>query len=302
MDGRGLNLDIAGTVSEFEKDMKEFMIKKILYKIIFRGKGLEFDSYRDYAPDDDARDIDWMASKRANRTLVKQYIEERDLKIMFVVDVSENMIFGSTEKLKCEYAAEVCAALSHLIMVNGDKIGFVFFNSGITKVVFPEAGKKQFNIFVDELSDPLAYGGISDLKSALNFLLDYLDVSISVVILVSDFISVRKDVAQTLDFLAKKFETMAIMIKDPLDKTLPDIRGEFVVEDSSSGQQLVIDPGVARRTYEKNALEQEKMVMEIFENSGADMLKLMTNEGFSSLLAEFLKERLEKGRYVMPKK
>jgi len=94
---RKLNLDIAGAVSEFEAYMREFLVKKIIYKIIFRGKGLEFDSYREFYPDDDAKDIDWKASTKANKLLVKQYVEERDLNIMFVIDISDNMLFGSTD-------------------------------------------------------------------------------------------------------------------------------------------------------------------------------------------------------------
>jgi uncharacterized protein (DUF58 family) len=144
---RELNLDIAGGISEFERLAKEFTLRIPLYKIIFRGKGLEFDSYRDFAPDDDASEIDWKASMRSNKLLVKQYIEERDLKIMIIVDVSDNMIFGSTEKLKCEYAAELSAALAHLIISSNDKMGFALFDEGIKNMVFPEKGTKQFEVF-----------------------------------------------------------------------------------------------------------------------------------------------------------
>lgn len=296
-----LNLDIADRIYEFERLIKEFTIRKILYRIIFRGKGLEFDSFRDYAQDDDASNIDWKASKRVNKLLVKQYIEERDLKIMFVVDVSDNMVFGSTEKLKCEYAAEVCAVLAHLIVNYGDRIGFVFFNGSINKIVLPLGGMRQFNIFVDEISNTSVYGGVSDISKTLDFLLDYLTGSISAVIIVSDFIKMKKSIEPTLKLFANKFETIAIMIRDPLDKTMPKFKGEVIIEDPLSGEQILIDPSIAGRMYEKYAMEQEKMVKDIFDNSGIDFLELNTSEPFPAYMADFLKERTERRKYISPK-
>ena len=128
MDIKRLNVDIPKSVGEFQALSKEFELKAKLYKTLFRGKGLDFDGYRTYAPEDDAQNIDWKASKRSNELLVKQYIEERNLKVVFVIDVGENMVTGSTEKLKCEYVAEIVAALAHLIIISGDKIGFILYN------------------------------------------------------------------------------------------------------------------------------------------------------------------------------
>jgi len=127
---RELNLDIAGSVAAFEKLIRKVLPRNIFYKVVY-GKGFEFDGYRDFAQDEDASNIDWKASRRAQKLLTRKYIEERDLKILFLIDVSDNMIFGSTEKLKCEYTAELVAALSHLILFSGDKVGFKFFNNSI---------------------------------------------------------------------------------------------------------------------------------------------------------------------------
>lgn len=295
-----LNLDVAGAITEFEEYMKEFMIRKILYKVIFRGKGLEFDSYRDYAPDDDAGDIDWKASTRANKLLVKQYIEERDLKIMIVIDVSDNMLFGSTEKLKCECAAEVSAALAHLILNYGDNIGFVFFSDKVIKSVEPKKGTRQFDMFVDDLSNPEIYGGVQEIEKTLDFLLDFLPSSINAVIIVSDFIRVKKSILGILNLFSNKFETMAIMIRDPLDKTMPEIKGEVVIEDPITKEQLIIDPSVVKKEYEKNALEQENMVKKTFEDVDIDYLELVTDKPFVPYLAEFLKERVEKKKFIVP--
>jgi len=300
MKKRELNLDIAGGISEVERLMGQFLLKKILYRTIFRGKGLEFDGYRDFNPDDDAGNIDWKASYRANELLVKQYIEERDLKILFIVDVGENMLSGSQEKLKCEYAAELAAALSHLIINEGDNIGFVFFNDKIIQYVPPKKGIKQFNLFVGELSDPLLYGGAEDSTKVLGELSETADSSLNAIIIISDFIRIKKGFSEALKSFSQRFEVMAIMVKDPLDKTLPKIKGELIIEDPVTKEQMLIDPSVAGKKYEKIALEQENMVKQIFIDTNVDFLSLTTDKPFPFYLAEFLRERVRKGKHLTP--
>jgi uncharacterized protein (DUF58 family) len=297
-----LNLDIAKAITEFEAYMKEFSIQRIMYRILFRGKGLEFDGYRGYAPDDDAGDIDWKASIKSSQLLIKQYIEERDLKIMFVIDISDNMLFGSTEKLKCEYAAELSAALAHLILDYGDNIGFILFSDRIVAQALPKKGKRQFDIFVGELSNPLNYGGPSYLEENLGFLLDYLDSSINAVIIVSDFINISEKASINLSFFSNKFETLAIMVKDPLDKRMPQVKGEVIIEDPSSKQQLIIDPSIVGNEYEKTALEQENKVKKMLVDARIDFLDITTDKDFAPLLAEFLRDRLERRDYIVPNK
>ena len=149
------------------------------------------------------------------------------MKIVFVVDVSDNMVFGSTEKLKCEYCAEFCAAVSHLILGSGDRFGYALYNEDIVKFGAPSAGIKQFDIFSNFLSDPLIYGGRSDLNKILNNLIQTLDKSFSMIFIVSDFINVDENYKKNLELLAGLFETVAVIIRDPLDNFLPDVSGEI---------------------------------------------------------------------------
>ena len=95
---RKLNVDIAGAIAKLDAMLKEFNLKQDIFKIMFRGKGLEFDGYRDFSPDDDAQDIDWKASSRSGRTIVKRYKEETDLKIMFLVDVGDKILVEVKDK------------------------------------------------------------------------------------------------------------------------------------------------------------------------------------------------------------
>ena len=97
-----LNVNAPKAITDFEAVAKEFELSEKLYRIIFRGKGLEFDKYREYSPDEDASNIDWKASLRSNKLMAKQYIEERELNIIFVVDdkiiINSHLNSFSTEK------------------------------------------------------------------------------------------------------------------------------------------------------------------------------------------------------------
>lgn len=291
---RMLNVDIAGSVSELQSILKEFRLKKPLYKMFFRGKGLEFESYRDFSPDDDADMIDWKTSSRAQKLIVKKYKEERDLRIFFVVDVGENMVFGSSEKLKCEYITELVAAFSMVMLNENDKIGFVLFSDAINNYVECKGGEKQFNIFMDKLRDVSTYKGVTDIDQALDFCMEYFPSNTSAVILISDFLKITEQTNKKLALLANRFETIAIRVRDMLDITLPKIDKEVVLQSPYTGEQVVINPLIARKNYEKYSSEQGEKVKKILEKNNLDYLDLVTNKSFTIPLASFLKERLQK--------
>ena len=295
MEKKKLNVDIARAISDFEDAIKAFQLKEKIYRIIYRGKGLEFESYQDYTPDQDAVNIDWKASLRANKPITKRYKEERDLKIVFLIDVSENMVLGSTKKLKCEYAAEMIAALAHLMITSNDNVGYALFSDKIKDYVPPKKGLNHLFSFIDRLSDSITYGGSSNISGAYEFALEYLDKSIDAIIFVSDFIKMQKDNIKQLYLLSYKCEMTALMVKDPLDKKLPNLDREIVIQDPTTGQQLLVNPKIASKIYEKYTAEQENLVKNIFLRTGIDLLSLITDKNFVLPLAEFLKARGDKG-------
>jgi len=292
-----LNLDIPASVSELEAMMSKVLPKKVFYRLLLRGKGLEFDGYRSYTPDEDASSIDWKASMRANNLIVKQYIEERDIKVMFVIDVGENMVFGSTEKLKCEYSAELAAAMAHLIINAGDKVGFLLFNTEIARFSLPIPGKRQFDVFTFELGNAENYKGVADMNVMFDSVMEMLDPSITMVFFISDFIKVDESMKKKIEEFGHLYETIAVMIRDPLDKTFPDVNKEVVIENPNTGEKLIINPKLAKKIYERNAEKQINLVKEMFKNGGIDCLELVTNERFSVNLANFLKSRTERRGY-----
>jgi len=297
---RKLNLDISGAVSELEILLKKVLPKNIFYQMIL-GKGLEFDGYRDYTNADDAGLIDWKATVRGGKTLMRKYIEERDLKFLFLIDVSDNMVFGSTEKLKCEYTAELSSAISHLILTNGDRCGFKLYNDKIVSQRPPELGTRQFEILVGELSNPFIYSGISNLNNILEEVTKTIDRQTSMIFIVSDFVKMDEGYKKNLEILSSLFEVVAIIVRDPLDNNLPDINKEIVIEDPETKEKLLINPKVASGVYQENASKQLNLVKEIFEDSNIDFLEMSTEKKFAEDFSVFLRERISGGRVVRAK-
>ncbi len=284
-------INFSRAVGQFENAMQEFPIKKLLYQSVFQGRGLEFESYREFMPDDDASLLDWRASLRANQLLARKYIQERNLNIYFLVDVSNSMLFGSNERLKAEYTAEVVAALSHLVLNSGDRVGIILFNEGIVKILRPNNSKTQFSLFMKFLSDPSLYGGGFDLKGAVEYAIENISSEYTAFILVSDFIRVNKNVERSLKLMGSKFETMALLVRDPMDDALPDTGYQMSVQDPYSGRQMVIDSSIAGDKFRQSAEKQKGVLKDLFKQSKIDVLELSTSEHFAVPVATFLKNR-----------
>lgn len=283
-------------ISEFENAMHKLPMKKILYKSVFRGKGLEFESYRVHGPEDDASLIDWKASLRANQTLSRQYIEERQLNVYFLVDVSNSMLFGSSNKLKAEYAAEFVASLSHLVVGAGDNIGLAMFSDDVVKVLHPVNSKNQFALFTKFLSDSSFYGGGFDLQKAIDYVLRTVKSDYTIFILVSDFIRTKKNNLRDLRLMGSRFESIAVIVRDQLDENLPKTKYQFSVQDPYSGKQMILDPEIAAERYRKSVLRQKGLLKDMFKRSKIDVLELMTDKDFAIPVSCFLKGRSMGGR------
>jgi len=286
-----LKIDFAGKISQFEKIIKEFQLRRILYKSLFRAKGLEFDSYRPFERDEDASAIDWKATLRAGNLTARKYVEERDMDIYFVVDVSKSMLFGSKEKLKSEYAAEIAAVLSHLMLDSNDNPGLVMFQENLVEFVKPRKGKKQFQLMIKFLCDGEKYGGNFDINNTIQYLLKSISSRFSVIILISDFIHIKKGFELNLKLLSKRFETIAIMIRDPLDEELPKTSQQILIQDPHSGRQMVVNSSLVAESYKKNAKKQKELIKNIFRMANIDLLELNTNEEFIIPLVSFLRTR-----------
>lgn len=293
-----LKLDLSGAIKRLEIYTNQLINSSFIgnYKSVFRGKGLEFEDYRPYSKDyDDASAIDWKASIRSQQLLIREYVEERNINIFFLIDVSSSMVYGSIDKLKIEYVGELTAALSYVIIHAGDKIGFVLFNDKIVYKVYPGGGLIQYNNLLRTLVNPDYYGGNYDLNSALKFTLAFLKET-SIVIIISDFIGLKNDWDKYIKIISKKFDLIGIMVKDPRDRTLPDYNGQVILEDPFSNRQILVMPKVLEDTYKKYVIKQEERIKNTFLKTGADFVQLTTNEPFVESITNLFINRGKKIR------
>ena len=265
-----------------------------MYKIFFRGKSFDFESFRDYSPEDDSLNIDWIASARYDKLLTKQYKEEEKLTVLFLIDTSENMIAGSGEKLKCEYAAELALSLAYIILNRDNRVGFILFNDKVNTFFPPMRGNRCFYSFLDSLSNAGNYHGAANINDALDFILSLPEYRAASLILISDFAKFNEVTRHKLISVSFKFETTAFIIKDILDKQLPNIAGEFALEDSSSGEQIIVDLKLAKKSYGEYAKKQEEYLEKSFASNKIDFLELSTDKPFSDKVAAFIKEKVKK--------
>lgn len=292
-----LNVDIVHSIRKLEVVTKGLVKAKGFgsYKSVFKGKGLEFSEYRPYDRNDDASMIDWKASKRSNQLLIRQYEEERDINVFFLVDCSSSMVFGSTKKLKNEYAAEVVASLSYSILDAGDSVGLAMFSDKIVRDIYPGKGKGHFYALMKNLTEPNHYGGGYNVGVVADFILNYLKQT-TVVIIVSDFIGLDEDSLEKLRFISTKFDTIGMMVRDPRDRELPDGVGQVVIEDPYSKQSLLIEPELIREVYEDEMKKQENHVEEIFLKNRSDFLLLPTDQSFIKPILNLFMGRAMKWR------
>lgn len=291
MKQKQLNIEVNASIKRLELGLKNLVRTRRagFYPSLFKGKGLEFDGFTQYNYGDDASLIDWKASMRTGDLLCKRFREERDLKILFVVDVSSKMLFGSSEKLKCEYVAELAAALAYVILRGGDRVGFVFFSDKIKKYVMPRSGLVSFHRFLSELKDPELYGGKSNLKRVLRDLGLFLSRD-HIPIIISDFLG-PINWSKQMRVLSEKVETIAFKVQDPRDFQLPSGVKEVVISDPNTGKTLLVDVDLVKAKYERYAAKHREVINKIFRASGIDCLEISTDKHFVNKVVAFFERR-----------
>ena len=128
----------------------EFRTRKLVtdsfageYHSVFKGRGMDFDEVRQYNPGDDVRSIDWNVTARTGEPYVKSYVEERELTVMLVVDVSRSGEFGTRNWFKRELAVELAAVMSFAATTNHDKVGLLLFTDRVELLVPPLKGRSH---------------------------------------------------------------------------------------------------------------------------------------------------------------
>ena len=259
------------------------------YHSVFKGRGMEFDEVREYAPGDDIRTIDWNVTARTGHPYVKRYVEERELTVMFVVDLSASGSFGTREKLKNEVAAELCALLAFSAIKNNDKVGLIVFTDQIELYIPPKKGVSHVLRVIRDLLNFEPSRSRTDVAQALDFL-GRVTHRRAVVFLVSDFQASGYE--KRLRIAARRHDLIAVSLTDPREAKLP-AAGLIELEDAESGERVVVDSGSAavRRRYEALARERADKLTSSLRSMGIDQIPVVTGEDYVRDLVKFFRVR-----------
>jgi uncharacterized protein (DUF58 family) len=270
------------------------------YHSVFKGRGMNFDAVREYVPGDEVRAIDWNVTARAGRPFVKKFVEERELTLLLMVDVSASGDFGSGMQSKRELAAEIASVLAFSAIKNSDKVGLLLFTDRVELFVPPRKGRRHvLRIVRDVLSyEPAGRG--TDLVHALDFANDVSKRS-GIVFLLSDFQTSNQSVDALADFrLAlrqtnRRHDLVAMPIEDPRERVLPDL-GIVAIEDAETGEMIEIDTAnpEVRERFSQIAQLRNQQLQKTFNREAIDSLRLSTDRPYVADLMAFFKNRARK--------
>ena len=264
------------------------------YHSTFKGQGVEFDEVRPYLAGDDVRTIDWNVTAKTGVPHIKRFAEERELTILFMVDVSGSQSYGSVGRSKAELAAEVTAVLALTAIRNQDKIGLVLFSDRIVKYIPPRKGRDSVMRLVREVlaAEDEAVGG-TDVVEALRFL-SAVQKRRAVVFLVSDFMG-GGDFAKMLKAAARRHDMVCVPVFDPAESKLPNV-GLVELEDPESGALVLVDTSSAsvRRRFSEKAEAERSELAHFFARNGIDTLPVSTDRAYIDEIRALFKRRARK--------
>ena len=275
------------------------------YHSTFKGQGVEFDEVRPYTPGDDVRTIDWNVTAKTGLPYIKRFSEERELTILFLVDVSGSQGYGSVRRSKMELAAEVTALLALTAIRNQDKIGLILFSDQIVKYIPPRKGRDSVMRLVREVlaAEDDAKGG-TDIAEALKFL-NSVQKRRAVVFLVSDFLLpvnrrgyTQEDLAafeRLLRATARHHDMVCVPVSDPAERELPDV-GLVELEDPETGELVLVDTSSAavRKRFAATASEESEELKRFFLKTGIDTLTIDTARPYIDEVRALFKRRARK--------
>ncbi len=263
------------------------------YESVFKGQGITFDEVREYQPGDEIRTIDWNVTARMGHAYVKKYVEERELVMMLIVDMSASTTFGSIPETKAEVAAEIAALLAFSAIKNNDKVGLICFTDSVEHYVAPRKGKRHVLRVVRDILrfQPQKTG--TNIADALTFA-DRVLKPHSVVFLISDFMGTEYQ--KQLRMTSKRHSLIAISLQDRREMEMPNV-GIIELQDAETGERIVVDTRStqARQLYaelnEKNAAERQHT----FRVNQVDFIDIQTDESYVIPLIRFFRQRAARG-------
>jgi uncharacterized protein (DUF58 family) len=259
------------------------------YESVFKGRGMQFEDVREYMPGDDIRTIDWNVTARTGKPYIKRFVEEREMTVVFAVDLSASGRFGTLDKTKNQLAAEFCAVLAFAAAKNNDKVGLLIFTDQIELFIPPKKGSSHILRLIREL----LYFQTPKKQTNIPLALDYLAMVVrkrAVVFVVSDFI--QADFKKSLSLLNKRHDCVAVSVSDPAELALPKA-GIIEFTDAETGEIITIDTSNNgfRRQYEGTSAERFSQLKKLLRSINVDCIGISTGKPYINDLIQFFHKR-----------
>lgn len=259
------------------------------YHSVFKGRGMNFEEVREYAPGDEIRAIDWNVTARMNAPYIKKFTEERELTVMLLVDVSASGVFGSVELSKRELAAEVASILAFSAINNNDKVGLILFSEDVELFIPPKKGRLHTLRLIREMLYFEPRGRKTNLAGAL----EYLNRVMSrrcVVFAISDFMA--PDFTKALTVTSRRHDLVAMPVIDPGEGEMPNV-GIVTLEDAETGEQIDVDTSsrAVREGLAEINDERLRSLERLLRARRVDIVRLATDEDYLVALRTFFEQR-----------
>ncbi len=278
------------------------------YSSVFRGSGIEFDEVREFTEGDELRSVDWNVTARTGRPFVKKFVEERELTVLFLLDVSASMAFGSSPPGSVRRTVATTAALfvgcvAFAAARNNDKAGLITFTDRIVRYVPAKKGRNHVLRLIREACEPPVPASRTDLSAALDYA-GRVQRRRAIVFVVSDFLG--EDCSQKLRFVAQRHDVIAVRIRDPfaagLDRAggdvalLPNV-GLLHVADPETGRTLLVDTASARVRAEvqRRWQHERQRLLDTCRRAKVDLLDVPTAGSVADPLVRFFRMRELRG-------
>lgn len=261
------------------------------YHSVFKGRGIVFEAVRPYEPGDAPRDIDWNVTARMGQPFVKQYVEERELTVMLVLDASASCLFGTTTASKRDLAAELGAVLAYSAIRNQDKVGLLAFSNQVERFVAPRKGRNHILRLIRDLLTLETQNRSTDLGLAFRTLSRLLKRR-SVIFVMSDFLAPVESYRIELALLARRHDVIAILLGDPRERAWP-AAGLLRVCDAETGEVQYVDTGDMRwrAGFERQTRRFRSAVQNLLDENHIDRIDLLTEDDYVGALTQFFERR-----------
>jgi uncharacterized protein (DUF58 family) len=261
------------------------------YHSVFKGRGMDFDDVRLYQPGDDVRQIDWNVTARAGEPYIKKFVEERELTVMLMVDVSGDGEFGTRNLMKSDVAAEVGALLAFSAIKNNDRVGLILFSDTVEHFVPPKKGKSHVLRVIRDILTFEPEGRGKNIEAGLEFL-GRVAKRKSVAFLLSDFYDTGWEAAVRI--ARRRHDLIPIVVTDPLEEAL-DGGGMMAFEDPKTGEVLWRHVGFGflsrfRQQANKNTAGTERA----FRRMKLDFINIRTNQDYTPALLRYFRLRAKR--------